>query len=149
MIIWGCLAYSGVGNIAFIDDTMTVTSYIEVLRDILRFSASILGLSDTYHFQQDNDPKHSAWALKLWLLYNVFKRLNTPPQSTDTNLIENLWQILDLKVRKRHISSKRDLMEKLSKEWYNISIQCTKTLVESMPRRLQVLIEANGLHTKY
>ena len=100
VMIWGCMAYSGVGNIVFIDDTMTVTSYIEVLRDILRFSASILGLSDTYHFQQDNDPKHTTWDTKMWLLYNVPKRLNTPPQSTDMNLIENLWQILDLKVRK-------------------------------------------------
>ena len=56
MMIWGSMAYNGTGNIAFIIDTMTATKYIEVLRDNLPLIASLLGLSATYHFQQDNDP---------------------------------------------------------------------------------------------
>lgn len=33
--VWGCMASSGVGNLAFIDGTMKAVDYINVLRDNL------------------------------------------------------------------------------------------------------------------
>jgi hypothetical protein len=59
-MIWGCMAYNGVGNTAFIDDTMNASNYIEVLRSNLPHSALKLAINDSYHFQHDNDPKHTA-----------------------------------------------------------------------------------------
>jgi hypothetical protein len=56
VMIWGCMAYYGVGNIAFIDGTMNASNYIEVLRSNLPHSALKLAINDSYHFQQDNDP---------------------------------------------------------------------------------------------
>ena len=49
---------------------------------------------------------------------------------------------------KKHIPNKRDLMDALSEEWFQIS-SLTKTLVQSMPIRLQAVIQANRIHTKY
>ena len=34
-------------------------------------------------------------------------------------------------------------------EWYKITADVTKKLVESMPRRLQAVIDAKGGHTRY
>lgn len=65
VMIWGSMAYNGTGSIAFIIDTMTATKYIEVLRDNLPLIATLLGLSATYHFQQDNDPKQTAWDTRM------------------------------------------------------------------------------------
>ncbi|KAJ4432569.1 hypothetical protein ANN_21192 [Periplaneta americana] len=38
----------------------------------------------------DNDPKYTAGIVRLWFLYETLHTLKTPPQSPDTNPIENL-----------------------------------------------------------
>ena len=57
-----------------------------------------------------------------------------PPLSPDFNWIENVWHVLDMKIRKKKI--------------YRLEQTCHK-LIESIPRRLQVVIESKGMHTKY
>ncbi|GFW16264.1 hypothetical protein TNCV_4264291 [Trichonephila clavipes] len=39
----------------------------------------------------------------------IVRRLETPPQSPDLNLIENLWMHLDTEVRGKNITSKENL----------------------------------------
>jgi hypothetical protein len=41
------------------------------------------------------------------------------------------------------------LTENLKKEWDKIGQEVTANLVNSKPRRLQAIIDAKGLHTKY
>jgi hypothetical protein len=41
------------------------------------------------------------------------------------------------------------LIENLKKEWDTMGQEVTANLVNSMPRRLQAIIDAKGLHTKY
>jgi hypothetical protein len=41
------------------------------------------------------------------------------------------------------------LIENLKKEWDKIGQEVTANLVNSMPRRLQAIIDAKGLHTNY
>jgi len=149
VMVWGCMSYNGVGNLAFIEGIMNAQMYIDVLRDNLQQSAIKLGIQETFQFQQDNDPKHTAKKTREWLLQNVPKQLFTPPQSPDVNPIENLWHILDLQIRKRKISNKNDLKKVLLEEWSKISPETTQKLVESMPNRLQAIINAKGMHTKY
>lgn len=148
-MVWGCVSSKGVGNLAFIDGNMTAKMYVTILQDNLKKSVEDLNLQDTFVFQQDNDPKHTAIITREWLLYNVRRKLQTPPQSPDINIIENLWHQLDLQVRKHKITGKQRLREVLQEEWHKIDINYIKTLVYSMPSRLQAIINANGLHTKY
>ncbi|GFU67208.1 hypothetical protein TNCV_2388981 [Trichonephila clavipes] len=53
-------------------------------------SAKKLSMENTFIFQQDNDPKHTAIVTKTWFLYRAPRRLETPLQSPDLNPIENL-----------------------------------------------------------
>jgi hypothetical protein len=149
VMVWGCMSYNGVGQLAFIDGIMNAEMYIDVLRNNLRQSAAKLGIGETFQFQQDNDPKHTAMKTKEWLLYNVPSQLPTLPQSPDINPIENLWHILDMKIRKRKISNKNDLKKALVEEWQKIPQEVTQKLVRSVPNRLQAIINAKGMHTKY
>ncbi|GFW19651.1 transposable element Tcb2 transposase [Trichonephila clavipes] len=97
---------------------------------------------------QDKDPKHMAKSVKLYLLYHCKKELQTPPQSPDLNVIENLWSQLDKSVHEHAITSKENLKNVL-KEGTKITVEATKKLVESMPKRLQAVIKAKGFATKY
>lgn len=101
-----------------------------------------------FYFQHDNDPKHTALDVKLWILYNT-KHLPTPPQSLDLNPIENLSAYLEEKVREHHISSKTTLKQVLLEEWEKIPQEKCRNLVESIPRRLAAVSNNNGYATKY
>uniref|UniRef100_A0A0K8VI16 Transposable element Tc1 transposase n=1 Tax=Bactrocera latifrons TaxID=174628 RepID=A0A0K8VI16_BACLA len=109
-------------------------------------SAEKLGIENEYYFQHDNDPKHTAGIVRLWVLYNTPHTLKTPPQSPDLNPIKHLWDHLDRRVRGHHITSKTTLKEIL---WKKTSSDVTKKLVHSIQKRLQEVIKNNGKHTTY
>ncbi|GFX85093.1 retrovirus-related Pol polyprotein from transposon opus [Trichonephila clavipes] len=79
---------------------------------------------------QDNDPKHTAGITRMWLIYHVPRKLATPPQSPDLNPLENVWNSLDLKIRKRKISSKSALKQALIEEWSNTDPTVTENLIK-------------------
>lgn len=147
--VWGCFSASGVGALVFITGNMDTDMYLDILKKNLHSSAEKLGLRKTFHFYQDNDPKHKAYRTREWLLYNCPKVIETPPQSPDCNPIENLWDYLDRKVREKPVSNMNQLKECLQEEWSKIPVDYLQKLVSSMPRRLRAVIEAKGGHTKY
>ncbi|GFX27340.1 transposable element Tc1 transposase [Trichonephila clavipes] len=81
IMVWGCVAHNGASNLEFIDSKMNVLAYIDVLRHNLLDSAKKLSMENTFIFQQDNDPKHTAIVTKTWLLYHAPRRLETPALS--------------------------------------------------------------------
>lgn len=149
VMVWGCMSYSGVGNLVFIDGIMNKEKYVAILKENLKSSVERLGLPDTWIFQHDRDPKHTSYLAKEWLLYNSPKQLNSPPQSPDLNPIEHLWEILERKVRKHKISNKNELKTVLLLEWNKINSSNTQPLVDSMPRRLKEVLKSKGGPTKY
>jgi hypothetical protein len=65
-------------------------------------------------------------------------------QSQDVNPIKHLWKILEQRLRQRFLppSTKQQLMEFLVEDWCrNPSIEF-QTLVESMPRHIEAVLEA-------
>ncbi|GFX53515.1 transposable element Tcb1 transposase [Trichonephila clavipes] len=143
------MSAGGVGELAFIDGIMDKHVYLGILKDNLEKSASKLGLRSGFIFQQDNDPKHTAKIVQLYLLYHCRKQLHTPAQSPDLNVIENLWSQLEKSVHEHEITSKEVLKKILREEWAKLSVETTKTLVESVPRRWQAVIQAKRYATKY
>ncbi len=99
--MWGCMAASGGGNLVFIDGHMTAMTYVNISRANLKTSARKLGLEDCFHFQQDNNPKHTVMCTPKFLLYNGPRRISTPPQSPNMSIIENLWSLLEAEVREK------------------------------------------------
>lgn len=149
IMVWGCMAAGGVGQLEFIESTMDKWGYLNILKKNLKLSAENLNLSTTFLFQQDNDPKHTAEIVRLWLLYNAPRQLKTPPQSPDLNPIEHLWDLLEKRIRQHVITSKETLRYVMQTEWSKITSEETEKLVNSMPNRLSEVLKQRGYPTKY
>ena len=69
-----------------------------------------------------------------------------PSNSPDLNPIENLWHILRCNVRKRspRPMKKAELIDALKEEWGRLDMRKVRGLIESMPTRLQAVIDAHG-----
>lgn len=149
LMVWGCIAASGVGNLEFVDGVMDQYKYIDILKRNLQSSAEKLGIRSDYYFQQDNDPKHKAMNTRLYLAYNTPHLLETPPQSPDINPIEHVWNMLERKIRNHHITNKNLLRKALHDEWIGLSTDFIEKLVLSMPNRLREVIKLKGYPTRY
>ena len=77
--------------------------------------------------------------------------LDWPEQSPDLNPIENLWQHFKKKLNSYERLAKdiQELWERTEAEWEKIKVEECQNIIESMPRRLKVMIQAEGGHTKY
>ena len=118
--------------------------FLNILKNNLVQSAEKLAIKDSFHFYQDNDSKHTAGIVKEWLLYHYTRVIKTPPQSPDLNIIENLWQKLEVEIRKYEISCNDYLKKALLMEWNKISPDYTKQLVESVSNRLKAVVRQKG-----
>ena len=90
IMVWGCFAASGVGNLYRISNNLNAERYVNILNTQLLPTSTKLFLDENFIFQQDNDPKHTANVAKQWINRHHIETLDWPPQSPDLNPIENL-----------------------------------------------------------
>jgi hypothetical protein len=104
-------------------------------------SADILFGRENWHFQQDNDTKHTDKRVKEWVLdYNCIA-MDWPSQVPDLNPIENLWSILDRQLCNRKCNSEAELFQALKQAWESLPTDLLDQLVVSMHDRCQAIID--------
>ena len=77
---------------------------------------------DNYIFQQDNDPKHTSLHAKRYFQENDIHMLDLAAQSPDFNLIENLWALIDKKIKGKISTKKVDLINEEINAWNGMSV---------------------------
>ena len=147
--VWACFCAHEVCNFYLVDGIMEQVQYREILEDQLLPSVRRMFPEGAWYFQQDNDPKHMANTTIAYMNARHIPKLPWPSQSPDLNPIENLWSILDYKLRNRRPQNKLQLVEALREGWNSLDADLLTTLVDSMPRRIQAVIESKGYPTKY
>jgi len=66
------------------------------------------------------------------------------------NQIENVWQIVKEIVANYPVAkSVEELEEQVLKAWRSVKPETVRNLIESMPRRVQAVVQAKGGHAKY
>uniref|UniRef100_A0A8R1HRJ7 HTH_Tnp_Tc3_2 domain-containing protein n=1 Tax=Caenorhabditis japonica TaxID=281687 RepID=A0A8R1HRJ7_CAEJA len=85
---------------------------------------------------------------------NWFRRrrvdlLEWPSQSPDFNPIEHMWEELKRRLKGVRASNANQKFAQLEAAWKSIPMTVVQTLLDSMPRRCQAVIDAKGYPTKY
>lgn len=100
-------------------------------------------------YMHDRSSVHFSSLTKQWLeSHNIEIMEDWPPKGPDMNPVENVWA--ELVRRTRNDARNRDqLYENVYTTFLQLDNAYFNKLIESMPRRIQQVIEANGGWTKY
>lgn len=121
ILVWGCFAAAGPGQLTIIESIMNSTVYQRVLEEHVKPSVKKLKLTRNWTLQHDNDPKHTSKSTKDWLKTKKWRVLEWPSQSPDLNPIEMLWGDLKRAVHARNPSNISQLKEFCVEEWGKLS----------------------------
>ncbi|GET04696.1 IS630 family transposase [Rhizophagus clarus] len=149
--VWGCFSVQGFGKLICFErnlDALFMCSIYE--RGLIPSACELFGIdSIDWILQEYNDPKHRSKICKKWKEENEATVLPWPSMSPNQNPIENVWQLLKIKISKKKINTTRILKAQLAREWNQLSEYLAKNLVNSMERRVTALIEVGGDFTMY
>lgn len=144
--VWGGFSYDGRRVLARIQGSLNAERYCQLLEDNL-LPLDLPG--NDLALQQDNATCHSARRTQRFLEENNIDVLPWPAQSPDLNPIENLWSQLQEQVDRRVVHGFDQLWETALEIWNGLDVQILQNLVDSMPRRIQAVIEAGGRSIPY
>jgi transposase len=150
--VWGCFCAAGVGYLYIFNETLDKKLLRKIFNDgHLLQSAEDRGLVDQgeWWFVQDNDPKHRSAEVQTWLFNHGITSLDFPPYSPDLNPIEHVWNDVARRIESEQASTMEQLQDCVEAAWEATSVELLRTLVHSMPRRCQAVVDAQGDHTKY
>jgi transposase len=149
--IWGCVSSKGFGKCYIFKENLNARLMNKIYQRALLPSRKMLfgSKSSSMLLQEDNDPKHKSKLCKKWKEENNINNLPWPAVSPDQNCIENAWHVLKIRVAARKPSNLKQLARVVRDEWYKLDKYYAAKLVQSMPRRVQAVIEANGDYTMF
>lgn len=148
-MVWGCFVGCVAGPVIAVKGIINSDRYIDILANTAHPFLSELG--EEYLLQEDNASVHKSGYSDWWKRTHSISTIDWPSQSPDLNPIENLWQIVDNAIRKRPVKPKNttELQHAIYDEWKKLEPDLLLKLTDSMPSRIQAVIEANGYATKY
>lgn len=149
---WGGFSAAGLGGLHFLPKGVTMNSdrYIEVLR---QFCFPVMAANNDTILLQDSAPCHVSKKTKAFIAEEGpagIQLIKWPGNSPDCNPIENLWHIIKCRLQEMDTGSVPKLIAAIKLVWQEgISAEVVNNLVESMPRRMAMVVEAGGEMTKY
>ena len=146
------MSHQGPGYLCKINGSLDSATYISILKDELLETIEYYGLDDEdIVFQQDNAAIHKSKATMKWLEEQNFELMDWPAKSPDLSPIENLWAILKKRLNTYQTppNSIHVLWERIEEQWNTITPELCNKLIESMPKRMQMVVQAKGSWIKY
>lgn len=148
--VWGGIHYGGRTELTILRQNVNAEYYRHILdTEMVPYARRHFGRN--FLLQHDNAPAHRARRVQEYLQEEEIEQLPWPAFSPDLNPIEHAWDALDRGVRKRPIqpTNLRELEDALVQEWVALSQRDLNKLIESVPRRIEAVIQARGGYTRY
>ena len=150
VMCWGAITPNAKSKLVFIDGDVDADKYIEVLKEanLKRFVRQHPDPNPV--LMEDGAGPHRARKTQEWHRRNGISVLPSwPGYSPDLNPIENCWSLMKLQLSKCKPTTVAGIKEVMQKIWKNLTTDYLRSLYESMPRRMQMVIAAEGGATKY
>ena len=144
-MLWGFIAHDGRKCLQKVCGTINSIKYWQILQESL-LPEMFLGEK----LQQDNAPAHNSILSKTWFSENGLEFLeNWPPNSPDINIIENVCSLLMKRVFQRHPKNIEELWAFCQEEFERIPLEYIQNLYNSIPDRLNKIVQCNGKNIKF
>lgn len=144
--VWACISWHGGADFIhrITRETLNTEYYIENI-----LSEYIPEGDETFVFMHDRATIHFSKNTVKFLANRNVKVLDWPPKGADINPIENVWAEVERKTKYRHAANADELWIEISRAFRELGYEYVQKLIDSMPRRLEAVIKANGDWTKY
>ena len=148
VMVWGAFSYNHRTRLHIFNHTVNAATYRDVLQD------HVVPLFQ-YHpelqlYQHDNARPHTARATTAFLQANNIAVIPWPSLSPDMAPIEHVWDEIGRQLyRHRRPQTLDHLRRDITEAWDRLPQDFLRTLVNSMQRRCQACLDANGGHTRY
>ena len=137
VMIWDGMSSNGTAGLFFLPKgtTMNGARYQEMLQEKLQLHMT---------------PCHRSKIVSEFLKKKNIKTIDWPGNGPDLNPIKHLWSLLKNNVADRQPTSAQEMETAIKLVWIReITPEYCRNLVDSMPRRLQAVLNNRGGHTKY
>ena len=152
-MIWGSFIWGKRGPLVILPKGhLNGRKYVDILEEhLLDFWMEQSEERGYVIFQEDISPVYTCKFAKQWRESMDIESLEWPPNSPDLNLIEHVWYILKISIKKMAVRPRTvpDLVKAIQKAWNEIDEDILNKLVESLPNRLADVIKVKGGNTKY
>jgi transposase len=149
IMFWACFSYKGRGGIYPLPPRtmMNAPMYQKILKEHL---LPFMRRHQMTMFLQDGAPPHRAKSTTAFLANCRFDIIKWPGNSPDLNPIENCWSWMKMQLKEIHTANLTDLLQEVKLLWVTATpVEYLRTLIDSMPRRMEAVIAKNGGMTKY
>jgi transposase len=150
-MFWGCFSYQGLGPLVPHFGPVTGEVHAKLLRKHAFPTLRKSFPRGNGIFQEDNARPHTSKIAAATREESGLNFLPWPAQSPDLNPIENLWDAVKKRVYSRRKKPKNlfELTRAVKAAWKSIPLKRIQRLVDSLPRRIEAVIAADGGPTRY
>ena len=144
IMVASSISYHGMTNLIILDGNLNEFSYGQGLlfyKDDMDLINS-RNKTDIY-FEQDGAPAHRCKSNKL-LLNKLFPNGHWIQNPDLAYPIENLWGIIEPRVKRRNPETLEDLKRYLLEEWNSVPLKMVQNLCKGYLKRLRKCVELNG-----
>ena len=121
--------------------------YINILSDHM---VTMFELHQCSHFMHGSAPCHKANKVTKWLQTKKIEALECPGNGPDLNLIEICWHNMKHLMSERKTTNLDVLKQVITNHWcQERNLEYFRKLIDSMAKRLQMVIKNNGCMTFY
>jgi transposase len=150
--VWAGSSWEGKTPIYFLPKRLKGWQYLELIKE--KIEPDLLHLYPKKRtppiWLQDREGFHTATVVLKYLRESpIIPIKDWPSHSPDLNWQENVWEMLEQRVRLRCPTTINGLKKVVKEEWENVDMASIRNCISSMNERLDAVVAARGGNTRY